>query len=76
MKKLKEYIIELQAMVQEHGDLPLYTADDDEGNGYTAVYYSPEVCYTAQAKHRLDEVYCEDEIEYAETALIPIAVLN
>jgi hypothetical protein len=76
MKKLKDYIIELQALVEEFGDLPLYTADDAEGNGYTAVYYSPGVVYAESAAHRLDSVYSEDELEDAEIPLVPILLLN
>ena len=76
MKKLKDYIIELEALVEEFGDLPLYTADDAEGNGYTAVYYSPGVVYTEIAANRLDSVYSEYDLKDAETPLVPILLLN
>jgi hypothetical protein len=76
MKKLKDYIIELQALVEEHGDLPLYTADDDEGNGYTAVSYSPGLYYTSKAEYRLDEVWDEEDCKDSETDLVPILLLN
>jgi hypothetical protein len=76
MIKLKDYIIELQALVEEHGDLPLYTADDDEGNGYTAVSYFPRLCYTPKAEYCLDEVWDAAAREEAETPLVPILLLN
>lgn len=76
MKKLKDYIIELQALVEEHGDLPLYTADDDEGNGYTAVSYSPGLYYTPKAEYRLDEVRPASDREEADSSLVPILLLN
>jgi hypothetical protein len=76
MKKLKDYIIELQALVEEHGDLPLYTADDAEGNGYTAVSYSPGLYYTSKAEYRLDAVWDTAGSADAETALVPILLLN
>lgn len=80
MKTLKTYILELQELAAEHGDLPLYTADDAEGNGYTSVYYSPGVVYAEQLDHRLDSVYCDDEIEEIQEdlgrPLIPILLLN
>lgn len=41
--KLKQYIEELQKLYDEHGDLVLYSAIDDEGNGYNQVYYGPGV---------------------------------
>ena len=28
---------------QGHGDLPVYTASDDEGNSYNALWFDPEV---------------------------------
>lgn len=40
---LKEYIAELQEIFDKHGNLPMYTARDDEGNGYNIAGYSPEV---------------------------------
>jgi len=76
MKKLKDYIIELQALVEEHGDLPLYTSDDAEGNGYTAVSYSPGLYYTPKAEYCLDEVWDAADREEAWTPLVPILLLN
>jgi len=75
MIKLKDYIIQLQALFEEHGDLPLYTANDDEGNGYTAVSYSPGLYYTPKAEYRLEEIYDEDEREEAEISVVPIVIL-
>jgi hypothetical protein len=67
MIKLKDYIIELQALVEEHGDLPLYTSDDDEGNGYTAVSHSPGLYYTPKAEYRLEEIHHPADREEAGT---------
>jgi hypothetical protein len=76
MIKLKDYIIELQALVEEHGDLPLYTSDDDEGNGYTAVSQSPGLYYTPKAEYRLEEICDAADREEAGTPLVPILLLN
>ncbi len=41
---LKEYIEGLQEFAKENPDaleLPVITSEDDEGNGYNFVYYSP-----------------------------------
>lgn len=74
MKTLSKYITELQLLEDEYGDLPLYTADDDEGNGYTAVCHSPSVFYTERAVHHLDSV--EETDEDLGRPLIQILLLN
>ena len=41
--KASELIINLQKLIEEHGDLDVIYAKDDEGNGYSEVYYNPSV---------------------------------
>ena len=46
MKLLKEYIKELQNLVEDHpeaGNYIVITAGDDEGNSYTEVVYDPSI---------------------------------
>lgn len=50
---LKEYIEELQKILETEGDLPLYTAADPEGNSYFRAEYLPEI-----------RVVPKDELEY------------
>lgn len=80
MINLKDYISKLQKISEEYGDLPLYTADDDEGNGYTAVCYSPSVCYAEETAHRLECIFDSYDRDEAEKdlgrPLIPILMLN
>ena len=42
---LDEHIEELQALRKEHGNLPLISASDPEGNSYREVDNSPGVCH-------------------------------
>ena len=43
--KVSEMIKNLQGFMEENGDIDCYYAEDDEGNGYKAVYYSPTLMY-------------------------------
>lgn len=80
MKILREYVNELNSLLEEYGDLPLYTADDDEGNGYTAVSYMPSVYYVEELRGRLDGIIGQDDKEDVEKdlgrPLQPILVIN
>ena len=39
--KLAEYILRLQELAQKHPNATVIYSKDDEGNGYSNVYYSP-----------------------------------
>lgn len=43
--KVSEMIKNLQEFMEENGDIDCYYAEDDEGNGYKAVHYSPTLMY-------------------------------
>ena len=43
--KVSEMIKNLQDFIEENGDIDCYYAEDDEGNGYKAVHYSPTLMY-------------------------------
>lgn len=43
--KVSEMIKNLQKFMEENGDIDCYYAKDDEGNGYSEVYYSPTLMY-------------------------------
>lgn len=74
--KLANYIKELQDLLEEHGDLDLYTSSDDEGNSYNKVFCSPEIRYLAASENKwrpdhLDDGddRCEDE-QYTRVILL------
>ena len=46
--KVSEMIKNLQEFMEENGDIDCYYAEDDEGNGYKAVYYSPTLMYVGE----------------------------
>jgi hypothetical protein len=79
--KLKEYIKELEELLDEHGDLDLYAASDDEGNSYNKVGFSPGIRYLPPdevGSYRLDYLLDEDGVadedgeleDYVKVALI------
>jgi hypothetical protein len=43
MKKLSDYIVELQKVLEEHGDLGVVYAGDDEGNHFSEVFFNPTI---------------------------------
>jgi len=43
IQKISDIINNLQEIMKAHGDLPLVTANDDEGNGFNYVYFDPTV---------------------------------
>ena len=58
--KLTEYIKKLQELLNEHGDLELIYAKDDEGNDYRKLHYDPGVV------NYIESDYCiihEDDLE-------------
>ena len=42
--KLKEYIENLQKVLDQYGDLTVICSADDEGNWFNTVDYTPSVC--------------------------------
>lgn len=73
---LKEYISDLQKILEEHGDLKLIYSSDDEGNSYHRVGSSPVVRYTDFSDDFIyesmeecldaDYIYYENEEDRAE----------
>ena len=57
--KLSNYIKYLQEALEEHGDLTVVYASDDEGNNYHSVGYTPSVAFfeglDAHHLERIDE---------------------
>lgn len=82
--KLSEYIVGLQAFLQENGDMDAYYAADDEGNAYQDVGHAGSLFYLPE--HEKDEwrpdLVGSDDEEYIaelkedETELIPVCVVN
>lgn len=46
--KLKHYAKQISMLAQEHPDLEVYYAIDEEGNGFKPVHYEPAVGMIAQ----------------------------
>lgn len=61
--KLKEYIEELNRLLDEVGDVDLYTSIDDEGNGYNQICFSPEVRYLSPHEDKRHPDYLIPERE-------------
>ena len=62
---LKTYIEELTELLGEVGDVDLYTAIDEEGNGYNKVCFSPGISYLSpyENQHRPDYLIPEKTSE-------------
>jgi len=64
--KLKNYIENLNAVIKSNPntlDMDVVTSRDNEGNGYTLVYYSPSIGnYSAEEWHTENDVI-EEELE-------------
>jgi len=59
--KLQDYINELTKLLDEHGNLEIVYASDDEGNYYDVVHYNPT---GVQYNFKEHEIYTpEDEDE-------------
>ena len=73
--KISEMIKNLQSFMEENGDLDCYYAVDDEGNGYSKIYYEPSKYYANED----EEVYHFEDLEYMEIDIedvTPICVVN
>lgn len=74
--KVSEMIKNLQEFMAENGDLDCWYAEDDEGNGYDKVHFSPSKYYVDEhgiiyTDADFDEVDADD-IEW----LTPICIVN
>ena len=58
--KISEMIKNLQEFMAEHGDLDCWYATDDEGNGYSEVYFDPSFRYVVNED---GDMYSEEDIE-------------
>lgn len=56
---ISEMIKNLEDVMEEHGDIEVWYAEDDEGNNYYPVYWSPSVYYV----NKYDEVFHEEDLE-------------
>ena len=74
--KISEMIKNLQEFMAEHGDLDCWYAEDDEGNGYQKVYYSPSLYYA----NEYGDIYTQEDWDEADEDdredLTPICVVN
>lgn len=74
--KISEMIKNLQEFMAEHGDLDCWYAEDDEGNGYKAVYYDPSLYYV----NAYGDVYHQEDWDEADeddrADLTPICIVN
>jgi hypothetical protein len=69
---LKEYIVELQKIYEEHGSLEIVYASDDEGNSYSNVNFDPSVIFMTE-DYSIDE---EDLAEYNEADIRKCVCIN
>lgn len=77
--KLKEYIKELQKIATKHGDdLELIYGEDEEGNSFNFVYFSPSIQYISkklidEGKFSIDPMQMSDtKTEEQDTAVVCI----
>lgn len=74
--KISEMIQNLQEFKAKHGDIECWYAEDDEGNGYQEVYFTPSLRYVG-----LDGTTYQDEedLEYCGISIddvTPICIVN
>jgi hypothetical protein len=77
--KLSAYLRSLREFFEEHGDMEIYYAADDEGNDYQkVVYYGTKMYLLDQDKeaYRPDLYSGEDIEEYEDDEFIPVCVIN
>ena len=74
--KISEMIKNLQEFMNESGDLDCYYAVDDEGNGYSRIYYDPSKYYV----NKYGDVFQQEDYDEADEEdkkdLTPICVVN
>ena len=74
--KISEMIKNLEAVMLANGDLECWYAKDDEGNGYSPIYWEPSVYYVNNYGDVFQEedLECGDEEDIAE--LKHICIVN
>lgn len=73
--KVSEMIKNLQEFMAANGDLDCYYAVDDEGNGYSQIYYTPTKYYVSED----GEVMQREDLEEYELRIEdvnPICIVN
>ena len=73
--KISEMIKNLQEFMKDHGDLECWYSEDDEGNGYQAIHYTPSKYYVNkyyEVKQLEDIVYDEEDVKDYN----PICIVN
>jgi hypothetical protein len=64
--KVSEMIKNLQKFMAENGDLECWYAVDDEGNGYSPIYFEPTMYYTngdGDVRQTLEDFDMDDYVE-------------
>ena len=72
--KLKEYIENLQQIVDKEWDLEIIYSKDDEWNEYQKVIYEPSIFYIKPSDYYVDEVYKEDEDEIEDDMIKAVCI--
>jgi hypothetical protein len=76
-RKVSDLIKDLEEILKQHGDLPLVSSSDDEGNSFRYVYYSPTYGFFNEkdrefvSKKSKDE---EDEFYYSDYKIEVICI--
>lgn len=71
--KISEMIKNLQEFMVEHGDLECWYSEDDEGNAYHPIYFTPSKYYVDEdyGVRQLEDIeYCEEDVEDYEAICI------
>lgn len=74
--KISEMIKNLEAVMLANGDLEVWYAEDDEGNGYHPIYFTPSVYYANQYGEVFQEEDLEDEDPEDIAELQHICIVN
>lgn len=74
--KISEMVQNLQEFKAKHGDIECWYAEDDEGNGYQRVYFTPSLYYVNS-----DGTVHQEKDEYEECGeniddIKPICIVN
>lgn len=74
--KISDMIKNLYAFMDEHGDVECWYAVDDEGNGFSPVYFDPSLRYVNVYEDVFQEEDLEDEDPEDIAELTKICVVN
>ena len=74
--KISEMIKNLEAVMLTNGDLECWYAEDDEGNGYYPIHFTPSVYYRNQYGDVFQEEDLEDEDPEDIAELRCICIVN